>query len=330
MFSGILGSERLLTSHVGSFPLQHSWDNVERIAGDLAKIGIDLPPYPQMRSFIDMYLEPLVEAGLLVKKGSSTYHADPKKLLDSRPPRVVAPEAELAARLRSRLGFRWMRGPATGPFTLASRVYVSEGQGLSATALANRDLVTGFFAEYVRGVVESLVSLGYDFIVIDEPMLANIVGRRVLLYGYSPEDVLETYHRILGPAKGRLRGTHVCGRLPHRLPEILAESPDLDVLNHEFADSRANLEIEWRRILEASGKTLSPGILSSKKPVVETVEQAEQLLEAVASKAGWENINIVSADCGFAALSSSAGPEEAYRIGLEKLGVLVELARRRA
>ncbi len=321
-------SNRLLTSHVGSFPLPHSWENVERIARDMAGVSIDLPPYPQMRSFIDMYLEPLVEAGLVERQGALTYRADPKVLLDSQPPRVVAREAEIAARLRQDLGFKRMRGPVTGPFTLSSRVYVAEGQGLSATALANRELVLGFFTMYVRGVVEGLVSLGYDFIVVDEPMLANIVGRRVLLYGYKPEDVVEMYHRVLGPAKGRLRGTHVCGRLPHRLPEILAESPDVEVLNHEFADSRANLDIGWKRILEGSGKILSPGILSSKKPVVETVEQAERLLEAVAERAGWENINIVSADCGFAALTSSAGPEEAYSIGIRKLQTLVKLSRK--
>ena len=57
------------TSHVGSFPLDYAKDLVERILVELHEIGLSVPPYPQMRSFIDIYLEPLAKRGVLEKRG---------------------------------------------------------------------------------------------------------------------------------------------------------------------------------------------------------------------------------------------------------------------
>ena len=322
--------EKLVTSHVGSFPLTHSWDNVRKIFKDLIDLGIDIPPYPQMRSFIDIYLEPLAKAGIISLKGSR-YFADEKILRDTKPPTAEIPEAKIVSEISEKMGFKGiLRAPITGPFTLSSRIYFSESASFSATAMAKKDLVLNFFTEYVRSFVKQMVDLGYKFIVIDEPMLANIIGRRIILYGYRAEDIVEVYSRVLEPAKhkGAIRGTHVCGRLPKKLPEILAEVDVLDVLNHEFKDSPENLEVFTKDLLEKHDKILSPGVVSSKKLRVESFEETYSLLSRILNKFG-ERVNIVSADCGFGALRTGEVTEEkAYEIAKKKLKLIVKVVKK--
>ncbi len=322
--------EKLVTSHVGSFPLTHSWENVERVFRDLVELGIDIPPYPQMRSFVDIYLEPLVKAGIVHMKGSR-YFAKEKVFEESKPPKAEIREAKIVSETAMRIGFKGiLRAPITGPFTLSSRIYFSESASLSATAMARKELVLNFFTEYVRSFVEQMVNLGYKFIVIDEPMLANIIGRRIILYGYNAEDIIEIYSKTLKPARltNIVRGTHVCGRLPKRLPEILAEVDALNVLNHEFKDSPENFEVFTKDLLEKHDKILSPGIVSSKKLKIESFDETYSLLLKILRKFG-ERVNIISADCGFGALrTGEVSEEEAYSIAKRKLKLIVEVVRK--
>lgn len=137
------GSALLRTGHVGSFPLPHSPKNIETVARDLAEIGIDAPPYPQLRSFIDIYLKPLADHGILALKGSFYYLADPEKLRETEYIEPYIPEAEyMARRNKQDKLFQWLRGPVTGPFTLSSRIYVEKdiSMGLVATLLKNKEL----------------------------------------------------------------------------------------------------------------------------------------------------------------------------------------------
>jgi len=55
-------------THVGSFPLEYGKGVVERVAGDLAEAGVDWPGFPQLRDFVETYLEPLINAGLVVRR----------------------------------------------------------------------------------------------------------------------------------------------------------------------------------------------------------------------------------------------------------------------
>ncbi len=322
--------KKLVTSHVGSFPLTHSWKNVEKIFRDMVNIGIDLPPFPQMRNFIDMYLEPLVKAGILRKSGTR-YFVNEKVLLEEKPPLVEIPEAKITANLVREVKFNGiLRAPITGPFTLSSRVYLSKEASLSSTALAKKDLVLEFFTKYVRSFVKQMVDLGYKFIVIDEPVLTNIVGRKIILYGYREEDIIEIYSQILKPAVSKeiLKGTHVCGKLPKRLPQILARVDMLNVLNHEFKDSPENYEVFSKELLEKYDKILSPGILSSKRLQVESFEETYGLLKKFLEEFG-ERVNIISADCGFGALrTGEISNSEAYNIAKHKLKLLVNVIKK--
>ncbi|MDK2384572.1 MAG: hypothetical protein QI199_07180, partial [Candidatus Korarchaeota archaeon] len=134
---------------MGSFPLDPAPGVEELVLRDLSEIGLACPPYPQTRSFIDMFLEPLAEEGLLEKR-SGRYYGDPRRLLSAEPPRIRVPEAEAAAAIAGRLGFRGLRGPVTGAYTLAGEVLWGDpAMGVGATMVARREVVEGFFKEYV-------------------------------------------------------------------------------------------------------------------------------------------------------------------------------------
>ncbi len=314
------------TSHVGSFPLPHSIENIGRILGDLHSIGIDVPPYPQMRSFVDIYLEPLVEEGVLVKKGEFYYLSSIDALEGARRHKPYIPEAEEAIRVIQGKGYKFkgLRAPVTGVFTLSSRIYVDAEKPatLDNTLVARKELVE-YIVEYVRRHVEYMANLGYTVLFTDEPFLGVIVGRRRLLFGYTEDDILEVLSKVYKGLPGE-HAIHVCGRISPRLFELLTRSEVLDILNFEFHDNPQNVDAIDGRKLEENNKTLAPGVASSKKPVVETVEEIRKLLERIANKAGWR-IDLVSADCGFGGLSTEDGDKErAYRIGLMKLENIVK------
>ncbi len=313
------------SSHVGSFPLSHKDELIGKILNDLTRIGLDVPPYPQMRSFINMFLDPLAELGLLDKR-EDFFFSTPEKLLSNSVPEIRIPEAVKALDYikRSKLNFKGLRGPVTGAFTLASRVYFTKdiSKGLSATALANKRVLKDFFIPYVRSCIKFLSKLGYTHLFVDEPILGVITGRKNILFGYDKEDVEEALNFVFSDASGKIRGIHVCGVVSRNLFQILASIASLNIINFEFYDSRRNLKIIDAETLESGSKLLAPGVASSKKPIVEPVKEIKSLLNELMNATGGR-IDLVSADCGFGGLGTGSGMEM-YRIGLMKLRNIVK------
>ncbi len=317
--------DRLVTSHVGSFPLEYSIENVKRIISDLAEIGIDVPPYPQLRDFIEIYIHPLASVNLVFKEGKY-YKAKVSALLESKPPTISIGEVEHSRNYLNKYNFLLWRAPVTGVFTIASKIYIDDpSKSLWATAITNKELVISFFKDYVINIVKYVYNLGYRFIVLDEPMLANIVGAKRILFNYTHDELIELYEEIFKSVpEDAIKGIHVCGRVPPRLHEILCEVSSLKVLNHEFKDTPENINTIRKDLLEKYDKILSPGIVSSKTPRVESLSETKEFLEAILKKFG-DRVNIISADCGFGALrGTTSSLEEAYRIGLEKLKIVVQ------
>ncbi|MEM2823064.1 MAG: hypothetical protein QXF69_03120 [Thermofilaceae archaeon] len=317
--------DRYVSSHVGSLPLDYSEENLRKAFNDLVELGLDVPPVPQMRDFISMYLQPLAEAGLLERVGT-LYRGSPEALEEAVRVTPLVPEFSLAGEIARSLKIERVRVPVTGAFTLASRVYVGDpARGMRSTALAERELVVGPLAEYVSNVVRAASELPGAIVVVDEPVLGTVVGARVTLFGYREEDVLEVYARELKPAKGLLRGTHVCGQVSERLASLLCESESLGFLNHEFHDTPANLSLPWRRMLERGDKFLSPGVFSTKSASIESSDEILELATRVLKAVGFEYVNLFSGDCGLGGLR---GREGAYEIAVGKLRNLVAAVRR--
>jgi 5-methyltetrahydropteroyltriglutamate--homocysteine methyltransferase len=309
----------LRSSHIGSFPLEYSLSNVERVITDLASLGLDVPPYPQLRSFIDIYLEPLVKAGVVTSE-RGLFYSSPKEITSWRGS-VSIPEAEYTVEVvkRLKLGFEGLRAPVTGPFTLASRIYMSRGSTtLSNTLLTNH--------EYVSNFVKYMVTLGYTIVFLDEPTLGFIIGARRNLY-YSDVDIIEVLDYIAKNAGVEL-GIHVCGRIHRRVLELLVMVSKVKYISLEFHDSPTNIEVIDRSLLENYDKIISPGIISSKNVRLESEEEAYTLLERIYTVSGGR-VDLVSADCGFGGLRGTLGnSEEEYKLALMKLEKVIKACRR--
>lgn len=319
----------ILTSHVGSFPLEPFEEAEEVILKDLYNIGLDAPPFPQLRSFIDIYIEPLVEAGLITRKGGF-YFADPKKLSESKPPSIKIPEAEKTIDVvnKNNLRFKKLRAPITGPFTLASRVYFDEPRkGLRSTMISRPDIVSTFFKEYVARSVGIMASLGYNLIVIDEPILGIIIGKRRILYGYTVDMIIQLFEEIYKHKMGAEGGMHVCGKISDKLFSILVQINGLNILNFEFKDTPENIRSINVRLLEQYDKYIAPGIASAKKPIVEGYDDVFNLFTKIYGHVKGR-VNYVSADCGFSGLKGALNdPWEAYKISLKKLETIVKVVK---
>jgi len=326
-------SDLIRTSHVGSFPLTYKPENVRRVIVDLRGIGLDVPPYPQLRSFVDIYLKPLEEAGLLKQVKGVYIAADRESFeyLGRKGIKVQVPEAEECVRAVKELGlgFRWLRAPITGVFTLASRIYLSEEKReLSNSLLTVKEIVLGPLVDYVSAYVDLMVKLGFNVVFLDEPTLNFMVGRRIL-FGYTADDISEVFAKILKPAPANVEiGIHVCGRIHRGLFELLASLPRVRYLSLEFHDSPTNVEVIDASLLEKNDKIISPGIVSAQRAVVESVDEAAKILGDVYRKAKGR-IDLVSGDCGFGGLRGFLGDEEKeYSIALGKLRTVVEAVRR--
>lgn len=315
-------------SHVGSFPPTSK--SIREIFRDMVEVGVGVPPYPQVRSFIEIFLDPLLDLRVLSFKGKNYF-------LNIRDPRdvkldVKAPfEAVESVREAERLKVESLRGPVTGPLTLASRVYVGEAK-FENSLLSKKEFVFELLKEYVSLNVEKLISLGYTHIFIDEPILSNIVGSKRILFGYSEDEIIQLYNDLTGKFKSVTFGVHICGRIPRRLVGILARVDNLKVFNHEFKGTPENFETIDSRVLEEYDKTLAPGIVSSKECRVESLESTVNLLEKLISKYGFERLDLISGDCGFSSLKPLREGGDAYRSAIGKLRVLreaVELVLRR-
>ncbi len=318
------------TSHVGSFPLDYSRENVEMILKDLYTIGLDAPPYPQLRSFIDIYLEPLLKANI-ISYSRGFYFSKPKDLEESSLPTPTIQEAidTINYLKRANVKFKWLRAPVTGPFTLASRIYVEEdiSKGLNSTLLKHKEILFNKIVPYIKSFIRFLLNLGFNIIFVDEPVLGVIVGKRRILLGYSSNDIREVISSLFTNVGGE-HGIHVCGHISNKLFEILASIDELNILNFEFYDSRRNLNVIDKKLLEKYDKFLAPGVASAKKPSIETVDDIKKLLNIINNLVDGR-IDLVSADCGFGGLKDALNNNiEAYRIGINKLKNIVYVVKK--
>jgi len=318
-------------SHVGSFPLDYSYDNVKRIVLDMSSIGVDVPPYPQLRNFIEIYLEPLENAGC-IHSSKGVYLLDLNKVECLEKTKIKVFEAEDFINIIKEydIKFNALRAPITGPFTLASRVYISGAEpsrGLTSTCLSKKELVIDSFKSFVINTVKYLVGLGYSIIFIDEPVFNYLIGMRRILFNYREEEIVDVLDRITSSYQSVEFGVHICGKLNSKIIDIILEVPKLRYVSIELHDSPSNLELISKELLEKYDKILSPGIVSSQKPIVEGVDEVFSLLKLIYGKI--QKIDLVSGDCGFGGLKGSLNNrEKEYNIALTKLRTIVEAVRK--
>ncbi|MDW8035527.1 MAG: hypothetical protein RMI85_03620 [Candidatus Korarchaeum sp.] len=294
---------------MGSYPLEHSLENMIRAYSDTSSLGVSIPPIPQLKSFTDIYLEPLVRNGVLERISEGRYA--PANL---REPSLDLGELESFLEV-SKADPRNLRFAVAGPLTLASRV--EEGEGFHTSMVTRKDIILSFFVPYVREIVDWASYRGIRYVFVDDPVLGIIVGRRIL-FNYSEGDLVTIYEEILSEFKYNA-GLHVCGRISPLLSEILMRTP-VRYLSHEFHDTKENLEVFRRDQLDEFGKVVSPGVVSARSIEVESLDEVESLLRVLIERFGGDRVDLISADCGFGGLK---GYGNAYEVSLRKLEVIV-------
>ncbi|MEM4464598.1 MAG: methionine synthase [Ignisphaera sp.] len=316
------------SSHVGSFPLSYNFNNIRRVLFDLFDIGIDVPTFPQLRSFIDIYLKPLENLGI-VENRKGVYFSSYEKLQMTQNFNfsIEIPDAYIAMSIvkDSGLVFKGFRAPITGAFTLASRVYLSEdtSRGLYATGMANVYIVENFFKRYVSKIIDFIKDIGYSIVFFDEPSLILLVGKRIL-FGWTEDTIIEILSNLAKKASGSEVGIHICGPLNKRLFDLIVQIDGIKYYSFEFYSNPKNMDILDKTLLEKYDKIISPGIVSASKPTVESIEESLNILKRLYEKIG-SRIDLVSGDCGFGGLRGLLGDEEKeYRVALEKLSVVIE------
>lgn len=319
------------TSHVGSFPLDYDHENVKRIVLDMYKIGIDVPPFPQLRDFVEIYLKPLGEVGYVhSKKGFFFIDINKIDYWSNIGLHIFEAEDMINVVKHQGIKFNNLRAPVTGPFTLASRVYIVDdiSKGISATCLAKKELVFNVFGEFVINIVKYIAKLGYGIVFIDEPVFNYIIGRRKILFNYTEDDIITMLEKITMQLPNIEFGIHICGSLNTRIIELIIQISRIRYINIELHDSPLNIDLISREILEKYDKRIAPGIVSAQKSTIESIDEALLLLRNVYNKTGGR-IDLVTGDCGFGGLRGMLNDrEKEYNIALSKLKVIVEAVKR--
>lgn len=316
---------RVRVSHVGSFPFKPEPGSVDLVIRGYLDSGVNAPSYPQLRNFVDMFLEPLVKEKLL-EYADGMYRVKEVSLLENAKWLRAEPwEAKLFAEKAKEL-FQYMRAPVTGAFTLASNVILNpSAEGYAATGLANKHVVE-ILAEYIENTLRYLEGLGFNILFVDEPVLSVIVGGRRILLGYTREDIVNYLNHVFGNLKTE-RGLHVCGRISKLLFETVISAENLNIVNFEFYGFRENLNVINRELLETYSKKLSPGIASSKSLTVEPLEELVTILANIVNRVGQANVDLVSADDGFGGLRGMASEENLAETCFIKLRRIREAVR---
>jgi methionine synthase II (cobalamin-independent) len=320
----------LATADVGSLPILDDFDgdrtNVDRATLDKLSVGLDYPCYPQLPGSASnpmnmglQFLIPLskVEPRIQIRREEVALLSD-----EIRPPSdpIGVERAEYYVNfLREHDLTRRVKGVkacVTGPFTLTS--YLNRKRLM--TCGASKPRVVKGLAQVLSRSCKRLSELGFNLINIDEPFLSVMLGRKVL-FGYDEGFVVEMLNILIREISG-ISAVHVCGAVTPLVRKVLLES-EVDVIDHEFAGTPANLHAYTRDDLERSGKFLAYGCISSVKPQVETVEEISRSLSNALKIFGPRII--VKPDCGFAGL---LGIPDAYGLVLKKLENMVRAARR--
>jgi len=322
----------LKTTVVGSFPLQHSIENMRRALSDQIEAGVNFPCYGQLLDMNMMFLEPLAkeDCGIEIIKGAAWITSPLKS-----PKKPIGLELlKFAQDYLEKNPSEWVDGiktPVTGPITLASVAKVSEKRN----AIEYPDFILGFsdiVAEIARGHDEA----GAGLITIDEPSLSYAVW-----LGIKPDVLIEAIDGPINAIKRALPSIHVCGDISSTV-DILIQSK-APILDHSFKDFPRNLEAYSKDILERADKMIGFGCVSSMPDpqllldirggkarwteAVESVEEIEKLILEGGKRFGLERL-IVDPDCGFGGMRDYFKDDTGQKIAAQKLRNMVEAVKR--
>lgn len=320
----------LATLDVGSMPLEDDFDgdrrNVNRAIVDKVNVGLDYPCYPQLPGSSS---KPMNMALQFLKPLSKT---NPSIQIAGQEARLISDNVKEPTDVigveRAEYFLSFLRDHAldrvkgvkacvTGPFTLAAYL---DSRNLMTCGASKPDIVR-ILAEILSRSCKRLSDLGFDLVCIDEPFLSVMLGRRgEVLFKYDEHIIVDTLNRLIAQLSC-LSAIHVCGRISPLVKSILLESVT-DIVDHEFAGTRENVNAYSKEDLERTDKFLAYGCVSSINPTVESVEEISAGLEMALRLYG--DRLLVKPDCGFGGM---IGTPDAYGTVQRKLTNMVAAAK---
>ncbi|MFW9876927.1 MAG: hypothetical protein ACFFG0_27860 [Candidatus Thorarchaeota archaeon] len=331
------------TTVVGSWPLNHSNENMVRILNDLIRIGIDYPCYPQLISMISQFLSPLSEEiPQLEEINDKFYLSDdfdiPKNLIALEYGEFIKSYFNERSQLSKQI--KGTKACLTGPITLASEIILKGdiAKNLKARIFTEPravmiDWIVEKLAEIMKQIGKAYNNMGIDIISMDEPLLGILIGRKVLFH--SEDFILEILNKSISEIKS-LSSIHVCGRISPKCRDILLQT-EVNILDHEFRTNDENFEIFQKEHFKNTDKLLALGSVKSKfVPVsgyqindyVEGLDSLEAYFRKAINKFGKENL-IIKPDCGFGGIKNMFEDENyAYEICIRKVRNIIQALKR--
>lgn len=179
--------------------------------------------------------------------------------------------------------------PCPGPYTLAGRLK-------PGSVYKDRMEVAHALANIINAELKALVSMGAEFIQIDEPSYA--------VHASSPRDFVDLFNRTVDGVRVKI-GIHLCfGNFVGRPVAKRTYRPlfphILDVHAAQFALEFANRELAeidlWKEF--PNDKELAAGLIDVKNYYVETPEDVAERIRVALKYVAPEKLTIVP-DCGF-------------------------------
>lgn len=316
---------KLATTVVGSFPLDKTQANTNRVITDQIAIGIDFPGVPQLEDMNTMFLEPLVDQGC----GVEFINNKPCIVGDLRIPRYPIATAGLrnAQKFLRNNGhqdsIKGMKVCVTGPFTLAEQIRVNGGSAIQ------KPYCVELLSQIVRKFVSDFDRYGADIITVDEPVL----NFGISFFSLDDELILDCLNQVFKDITRSTSSIHVCGDV-FCVNKLLLEVDKVDYLDHEFANNPSNLKGYTKIELERHDKMIGFGCIDTSidptlyenirrgiipwRDAIESETEVRKRILAAIDRYGEENI-VVDPDCGFGSLKSYIPSDQAYLVTLEKL-----------
>jgi len=190
----------IFLSYVGSFPLRRSYANIMQCTEDVLLIPVDYPNYIQLVDMIDQYLAPMANSGMGLSLESGKYFmkGDTIKFPEAFDNESLRILVELRNKEPYRNNIKGIKACVTGPFTLSSRILLrTRNPGIfGETALSNPSIVESL-SNIVAKFAKYYQDLGADCIMIEEPILSVIVGKKILLNQYKNNGEYEKAKEVL-------------------------------------------------------------------------------------------------------------------------------------
>jgi 5-methyltetrahydropteroyltriglutamate--homocysteine methyltransferase len=317
---------------------------VDQVIATQEGAGVDVVSDGEMRRFLFMGpITETVEGIELVEEGTPMPWASPQGELEWAPPaavtsklrkrRSLVTEEYSYARARARLPLK-----ATVPSPLV--LYGFWSPKYSTAAYSEAFEMFADAAEVGRSEIQELVALGCEYIQVDAPELATLVDPRVRDWAESLgmpakrmlTEGIDLINSMIEAVSGVRLGIHLCrgnnagmwmasGGYDYIAGALFDRAKDFDAYFLEYDDARSG---SFEPLSQApDDKQLVLGLVSTKKPEMETPEQLMSRIEEAARFYPREQLGL-STQCGFA--SVAAGNPITERIEEEKLRLVADVA----